>query len=673
MLMNGYFSNNITNRFEKESAMPLRIPFLPLALFITMEFAVNAVAMEFSMSASAKSYSAGVLIDEGVACSTIMISSNADAGVQYAAADIQKVFGEMTGVTLPVACDNEPIKGNRILVGATCFTDAVVPPAERADLGKEGYIVRLKGRDLALAADYPYGAIYAAAELYDRLGARWYMPGELGACIPRLETIRFDSLDVKRIPSFEMREMGANDTDWFLHNRLNNINDPDLPPAFVVYPGIFATQPVWVPVEKYYETHPEFFKLIASIGTRSDSPTAKLCNSNPDLPSVIAGNMVAALQEHPGISLLSLSPTDGRGYCNCDPCKALHEDGALDGQSESKPQMTLYSRVAKILETNAPGQTLLVGAYSDYAWPPKDPTIKAGTNIAVVLCQSGCMAHSVDDPACPENCDYDAVIRAWQAQTPHIYFYEYYNKVAWFGAPWPIVHCIERDIPYFKSIGAEGLHTQRDNRDMWGTFLDHYVAARLLWDHTTDVPAVLEDFYQKFYGKASGPMKRWYETLEHQMAATTNYFSGRIMMAGQNVFTPEVMAIMKQCIDEAQSLADDDLTQRRVAKMKVLTEYTARYVSYFQLRQEADALKGDARNKVLLESLNILEDLFADTLKPKSEWTGIVLPPDYTPKGNLRTPHNNIVREITTVRTELKKEGVTLPPERSIKAEADDQ
>ena len=189
----------------------------------------------------AAGWPASVLIDRGIPCATIVLSAEAGPAEKYAAANLQSVFQKMTGVRLAIAGDDRSIEGNRILIGNTRFTDAVVPANERKTLDKEGYIVRLHGRDLALAGGGPYGTIYAVDELYDRLGARWYLPGDLGEVIPHLDTIRFNPLDVRRTPSFAMRWVGDN-VAWNLHNRTNRVTDARLPPAFVVYPGIYHTQ-----------------------------------------------------------------------------------------------------------------------------------------------------------------------------------------------------------------------------------------------------------------------------------------------------------------------------------------------------------------------------------------------------------------------------------------------
>ena len=426
----------------------------------------------------AAGWPASVLIDRGIPCATIVLSAEAGPAEKYAAANLQSVFQKMTGVRLAIAGDDRSIEGNRILIGNTRFTDAVVPANERKTLDKEGYIVRLHGRDLALAGGGPYGTIYAVDELYDRLGARWYLPGDLGEVIPHLDTIRFNPLDVRRTPSFAMRWVGDN-VAWNLHNRTNRVTDARLPPAFVVYPGIYHTQSELIPHSRYDATHPELFALIH--GERSTSEECKLCNSSPLLPTEIAHNMAAMLRQTPGIDLISLSPTDGQMWCQCEECRKLDEPRVPRDQEYSRRQMVLYNRVADEPHKEFPRQQILVGAYNVYTWPPKDPAMRGNPNLAVVIChyEPYCLAHPVNDPSCARNGRYLELICAWQRHTQHIYFYEYYFKVNWCDLPWPIVHTVAADIPFFKSLGVEGLYTQYTQADIWSNFLVHYVAARL--------------------------------------------------------------------------------------------------------------------------------------------------------------------------------------------------
>jgi CRISPR/Cas system CMR-associated protein Cmr5 small subunit len=612
----------------------------------------------------------GVLIEKDTAHATIVIPANAEKALTWAANDLQDVLHKMTGVYLPIAFDNQSdIRGNRILIGPTRFTDAVIPPEQLQGLGREGFIVRLKGRDLALCGQKDYGHIYAVTEIYHLLGARWYMPLEIGACIPKLDKVSFTTLDIRQVPSFSMRWMSPDEghTKWFIRNRLNDIRDPELPKGFVVYPEIYHTQQDWIPPEKYRKTNPEFFA--ERQGKRSEAINAKLCNSNPKLAEEIAKNMKAALKEHPEIDIISLSPTDGSGYCTCDKCKALAEEGAEHDQTQSMAQFTLYNRVAGALEAEYPDQTLLVGAYHDYTALPLAPDFAAHKNLAVVLCHCTdyCMAHSVKDPTCDLNRRYAQIIRDWQKQVKEIYFYEYYQKTAWFGAPWPIVHTIKTDIPWYHSIGVAGLYTQQTDSDIWGNFLNHYITARLLWDHNADVDAILSEFYRKFYGKAEKPMRHYYETLEKKMASTSHHFPGQIMDSGMYVFTTTVMRSLQNDIKEARKLAQNSKVKQRIEKMAILTDYTQRYANYFKVLKIAESLKGSARDKMLLNALIKIQNLFTETFEPPKKWMNIVKTPRFGQSDRLRFPHGLMKEKIDDLRKQLKKSNMKLPPEVDLK------
>ncbi len=595
----------------------------------------------------------GVLTDDGVAHATIVVPADSDTATEYAAADLQEVLGRITQVLLPISPDNEAISGNRILLGDTCFTDDVISAAERRTLDEEDYIVRLRGRDLALVGGGPYGVIYAVAELYDRLGARWYMSGELGECIPRMETVRFEELDVRRRPSFQMRWIGGS-TEWKLRNRTNRIREKGLPSAFVVAPEIYHTQEALLPDKKYGETHPEYFALVDG-GRSRDVHVRKLCNANPEVAGELAKNMAAVLKRTPGIDLISLSPTDGQQWCECPACRRLDDvlspagPEMTEDQRYSRRQLVLYNRVAAELEKEFPDQLILVGAYSKYTLPPRDPSLVPHRNLAVIVARFlpslCCYTHAAGDPACPSNRRYVELIRKWQSYSSHIYFYEYYFKGSWLDLPWPLVGSVARDIPFFKSMGIEGISSQYSARNVWSHFLHQYVAARLLWDHTTDVPALLEEFYVKFFGRAAGPMKHYYELMESQMARCSVHNAGAGSGHGQLIFTPEVMADLERDIQEAQRLATDDLVKRRIGRMAVLTEYTGRLMHALRVKQKARRTKDI---KLLGEAYALMAGIRDEILAPdkRGYYEGVIKGTQFGDKAAMTRWMNNWRREV---------------------------
>jgi hypothetical protein len=83
-----------------------------------------------------------------------------------------------------------------------------------------------------------------------------------------------------------------------------------------------------IPPEKYYAEHPEYFALVNGKRTVTDSksPGNQLCTSNPNIIREVAANLIAVLDAEPEIELITLSPNDSGGFCECEKCRALTID-----------------------------------------------------------------------------------------------------------------------------------------------------------------------------------------------------------------------------------------------------------------------------------------------------------------------------------------------------------
>lgn len=84
------------------------------------------------------------LVEAGEARASIIVPAAAAATETCSASDLRNVLKSMTGAELPLVTDAEEVRGNRVLIGATRFTDAVVAPGERSTIEREGYIARTR-------------------------------------------------------------------------------------------------------------------------------------------------------------------------------------------------------------------------------------------------------------------------------------------------------------------------------------------------------------------------------------------------------------------------------------------------------------------------------------------------------------------------------------------------
>ena len=221
-------------------------------------------------------------------------------------------------------------------------------------------------------------------------------------------------------------------------------------------------------------------------------------------------------------------------------------------------------------------------AYHKYVAPPQDQTLKLNDNTVIQMCRFMCHNHTVSDPDCPYNRAYDQYLTGWREISPHVALYEYYYKVSWLELPWPIVHTLRKDIPYFHKLGLFGLATQYAE-NFGSNGLAYYLAAKLLWDPRLDVDALLEDFYTKFYDEVAEPMRDYYETLERTAIASDVHLA-RQRAYGEVVrfFSADLLAKLDRSVSRAEKEAKDEEVRQRVALVRASLDYAKVCAEYLR-------------------------------------------------------------------------------------------
>jgi len=550
-----------------------------------------------------------IVVDGQPAATIVLRAKPGDREIQ-AAEEIQRYVAKCADAVLPIAVGNDNARGHIIAL------DIREPKPNESS---EAFRLRVSDRRTEISGNSPLAVLYGAYELLERgLGVRWYLPGPLGEVVPVRSTLVLPALDVKQSPSFPMRWIGRG--EWALRNKQNQCDD-----GFLIYPGIYHTQGRILPHRKYYRMHPEFFASLK--GQRSDTALCKLCYSNRDTVRQVASNMAAMLDANPNIKLISLSPTDGQMWCECSMCRAMDESNVPKDRRMSRRSLLFYNAVARELRKTHPNARMLVGAYNVYNWPPKDKSIKADPMIDVIIThyEDYCMAHPVADPTCPRNQRYVKLIKEWQALGCGIFFYEYYWKVNWFDLPWPIVHSIRRDIPWYKQQGHRGVFSQYNPDCIWGQYPAHYVAAKLLWNVDADVDAILDKMYTDMYGAAAPHMKAYHELMEKQMAECGAHFPGRGTSFGPAVFTKSVRAKLREYYQGACKANQDETVAKRLKKIGTSLEYVDRLMHYAALKRattsEPDPIKAAA---LAQEALACGKQLVNEIRTDREKWGGVV-------------------------------------------------
>lgn len=276
-----------------------------------------------------------------------------------------------------------------------------------------------------------------------------------------------------------------------------------------------------------FARHPEWFALSGGVRTPS-----KPCYSHPE---VIERAIAFALAEAErgaqrgkstrGKPMVSMSPPDGLGYCECERClaacgggdtlrdRAFRERSFLDrgtlffrredGSVASVASETLFAfvnRVAAAASERRPGTLIGCYAYSAYAHPPS-----FDLHPAVYVQVASAFRRT---PLSLEE-----QLREFGAKTPHLGIREYFGVYQWdWDLPDPgnlEPETLARTLRSYRSSGVTAVNAEASCN--WGPRgLGYYLAAQLLWDIDADPSAILRDFYDLAFGPAALPMQRYY-------------------------------------------------------------------------------------------------------------------------------------------------------------------
>jgi hypothetical protein len=581
-----------------------------------------------SLSTSTKHIPDRAIVVDGNPTASILLQKEYSKREEQAAKELQNFIKKSTGVSIPIVTQ---LKGaNKHIIKISVMEKIEAESSDAFSILVRANRTEIKGKS-------PLATLYGVYDLLEEgLGVRWYLPGPLGEVVPKNETLIFPPLNYQGSPSFPMRWVGVISPSvsselkkadkWMLRNKQNGSKD-----GFNIFPDIYHTQDYWLPREKYFEEHPEYFALVD--GKRSNDKHAKLCYSNPEVAKEIAENMSAILDTKPEIDLLSFSPTDGQLWCECNSCRAMDEEGVPSDQSKSRRSLIFYNRIASELKKSHPDAELLVGAYNVYTLPPKDTTINADEMLNVIICHYSqyCLAHSVFDDSCPPNQRYLNLVKDWESLVGNnIFFYEYYWKVNWLDLPWPIVHTIRKDIPWYYKQGYKGLYTQYNAENTWTLYPNYYIASRLLWDQDANVDYLLKNMYENLFGEAAPWIEKYYSLMEEWMAKCGEHFAGAGSWGDEFVYHPvmftiEIRKMLREYYEKAVKANNDPTVSHRLERIGTSLEYIERLMHFVDLRKQA---KNESNPKkayaIANQALAVGKELLDEIRRDRTKWGGVV-------------------------------------------------
>ncbi len=490
-------------------------------------FFVSSILLSANVSAEV------AMVEDGESRAVIVLPAEPEAKERLAADELVEHIQLMTGAVLDVVREGEaPDELLPIYLGAAADADLDDLTLEKGN-NLSSFTLRVaedridvRGIDYRHATlepavrDRGEGTLFGVYELLEQLGFRWYIPGDLGRVVPEGDSAMLDiqvetqapSMDLRLLQPWQIAREG-----WIARQRLGgerrSTGRHGIPP--------FSNRRTARPI---FENNPEYFALIDG-----ERRLRQICPSNPEVLQLV---VELIRKNHDPTSerfYIGMGPNDGTHYCECEDCRALDGDvydPFYDTISVTGRYIWFFNQLLDALEDDYPNLHIVWYVYAMHMMPPPENLQPNPRIVNVFGPITQCRIRSMDNPMSPDRHMLRWLIDEWSDTNPNeMYYAGYYNFLACVQLPKTQIDRVRVEIPAIHERGINVMRVECIRTSWVNDPLTLYLAARLMWDVDTDVDAVLDEFYRKYYGPAREPMRRYHEGLEAAFRDTP-YFTG---------------------------------------------------------------------------------------------------------------------------------------------------
>jgi len=417
---------------------------------------------------------------------------------------------------------------------------------------KEVFVAVERDGTVVLAGNRGRTTLYSVYHLLEKLGVRWVYPGNRGTYLPMLETLDLTSLEEHEEADFAFRSLAfdisfflrteneeaqrrwvkeiLDEVDWATKNKMNSLlllsqprfddyrNNPletfwqkykteiiqaikkrDL---ILEYGGHIL--PALIPTS-LFESDKQLFRMKAGKRTK----TGNFCVSYPKTLEILKRNASDFFKRHKEAKVFRVWPEDvlAGSWCSCPRCSKL---------SVYEQSYRATSTLSEALAEVDPEKYVDFLSYHDTVEPEGD--IVPHKNILLTYApRERCYLHSINDPSCERNKDYDRWLLAnYRVFRDNVYIFEYYaDTILYWSLFVPLSETISKDLEYLKGIGVNkasillfGAHS------FWLHGLNLYIFAKKTWDTTISTDVLKKHFASTLFPSASQLFLKFLEKAE---------------------------------------------------------------------------------------------------------------------------------------------------------------
>ncbi len=421
------------------------------------------------------------------------------------------------------------------------------------------------------AADIRTGTLFGVYDFIEKeLGVAWLWPGELGEDVPAPREIELKDFSRSDSPRFMFRLM----THYF-----NRYEPPQIKKEISVWAKRMKLSKVWKGWAGHsWDTYmfktgmdkqrPEWLAL-----WEGQRKKPHCCTSNQEFRDYIVDQCLTSKMNQK-YNVVSISPSDGYGFCECEKCRALDPKGT----DYSSPAVSVSDRywayanyVAGEVKKKNPNLGVAMFAYTAYRDPPSN-IAKMEDNIYVSFTFSKAYFVKPDQKK-----KYYELIDRWNAKGVKMLGREYWGMHYWMSLPFIFTSQIKDAMPYLYNHGFLGMDGEAE-KSFATQGPNYYLVAHLMWNPLADADKIMNRYYQGF-GPAAEHIRKYYGVFEQSILDNQDKikdFSYReLINSWPEIFPEQTIAQAGKCLDEAIVAASGNKTSmERVKFVAVGYEYT---------------------------------------------------------------------------------------------------
>lgn len=470
----------------------------------------------------------------------IAVAPEASQQEIFAAGELQHYIQKIIGYHLPIDKTELP-QPKSFIIGRHA---RVKEFANRLDAlhgaRPDSFAVIVKSSFIGMVGVTQIATCFAVWEWLEELGVRWIFPTTKGEYVPQLKTIEMNSGENYFTPSINQRwiwpwatgdqkkpehfgELEHGIPAWNLYQLRLRVWDSYnyvSPEDRVANVGWGHSYFRFLPAQKYFADHPEWFNLLKDQRVSTAAQGVQVCFTNEDGAREFAKNVIAEIKRISQTAnfkryCISVMPNDANAWCECENCQKLVDTN----RSATSMVMNYTNLVAREVAKVYPDYILYTLAYNNYSMPPEH--VKPDRNVGIHITQwtsadSFLFNNSKPGLTANGNAKFLKAYTDWSAICHNLTIYQYYGHFIWW-TPWPMKTQMDFDLkhhaenPVFRGYTCE-YHTNWNNQG-----LGRYLLAKLGWDTQQDADELQKDYCEKAFGPAAAILNEYYNVLQTAM------------------------------------------------------------------------------------------------------------------------------------------------------------